>query len=111
MQPSHFPRSPGGDIGLGIRNVSRSGNYDRPAREGRGAALFGDQNACPGDQDEATGRSKPNSTRPGRSLHYLNDRMVAGASPTEYGKHRPHYEEEEKIKDQTRKVSVSDAPD
>jgi hypothetical protein len=108
MQSSNFAHPPGGDIGLGIRNVSRSGNYDRPAREGRGSALFGDRNVCPGDQDEATGRSKPNSTRPGRSLHYLDDRAVAGASPTEYGRHKPHYEEEERIECETRKVCASD---
>ena len=62
----NFPTQPASpDIGLGIRNVSRSGNYDRPAREGRGDALFGDPGSSPGDQDPQTGRAKPNSSAAG----------------------------------------------
>ena len=107
-----FPTQPASpDIGLGIRNVSSAGNYDRPAREGRGHALFGDEGASPGDQDEATGRAKPNSSRPGRSLRYLDDRKCTGASPTDYGRHRPHFEEEEKIGGETRRVGACAPPE
>ena len=107
------------DAGAGLRDVSRAGNYDRPAREGRGDALLGDPNASPGDQDEATGRAKPNSTRAGRSLDYLDDRKnnaadpgvhgVAGPAPG-HGRRMPHYENDEKITEASRKAGEMDPP-
>jgi hypothetical protein len=108
------------DLGGDLRDVSRAGNYDRPAREGRGDALLGDPNASPGDQDEATGRAKPNSTRAGRSLDYLDDRKRAGGAPSVrsapapgapgHGRRTPRYENDEKIAEASRKASELDPP-
>ncbi|HTJ64600.1 MAG TPA: hypothetical protein VL899_12390 [Alphaproteobacteria bacterium] len=106
----NFPTQPASpDIGLGIRNVSRSGNYDRPAREGRSDALFGDPGSSPGDQDPQTGRAKPNSSRPGRSIQYLDDRHFAGPTRTGYGRRHPEYENDEKVEAETRRVNAPDA--
>jgi hypothetical protein len=114
------PTRPGHeDIGSRFRNVPRSGHYDRPAREGRGDALLGDPHASPGDLDDATGRAKPNSTRAGRSLHYLDDRRrpgsnpgvggVAGPGSPGHGRRMPQYEDDEKIALATEKASDPDS--
>ena len=108
------------DVGAGLRDVSRAGNYDRPAREGRGDALLGDPNASPGDEDEATGRAKPNSSRAGRSLDYLDDRKNVGNGPGArgaaaatrpgFGRRMPQYKDDEEITEANRKAGELDPP-
>jgi len=105
----HQPASP--DVGLGIRNVPSAGHYDRPSREGRGDALLGDHGASPGDQDPETGRAKPNSSRPGRSIQYLDDRHYAGPTRTGYGRRQPQYEHDEKVDGETRRIGKTDTPE
>lgn len=108
------------DIGGGLRDISREGNYDRPAREGRGDALLGDVGASPGDEDTATGRAKPNSTRAGRSLDYLDDRKRAGTDPGAggvagpaspgHGRRTPRYRDDENIAETTRETGELNPP-
>ena len=108
------------DIGGPLRDVSREGNYDRPAREGRGDALLGDPYASPDNRDEATGRSKPNSSRAGRSIDYLDDRKRAGTDPgvsgvagpgtPGHGRRMPHYTDDEKQAETSREVGELDPP-
>jgi hypothetical protein len=108
------------DVGAGLRDTSRAGNYDRPAREGRGDALLGDPNASPGDQDEITGRAKPNSSRAGRSVDYLDDRKSAGSDPgiagvagpgtPGHGRRMPQYGDDEKVTETSRRAGELDPP-
>lgn len=74
----NFPTQPASpDIGLGIRNVSRSGNYDRPAREGRGDALFEIPAAAP-----ATRTRRPAAPSPIlRALDAASNIWMTGTSP------------------------------
>ena len=114
------PMPPGReDLGR-LRDVSRAGHYDRPARNGQGKASLGDLNTSPGNEDAATGRAKPNSTRAGRAIDYLDDRHraagtdpgggVSGPGTPGHGRRMPQYKDDEKQAGATEQVGKLDGP-